>query len=335
MYIAVEDILRQTDAMYEALVNHIPAVVYVGAEDEVSATLYISPQVEEMLGYVQEEWVEDPGLWIRLLHPEDRERVLAEGNRTRATGEPFETEYRLIARDGSVVWVHDKAVRVEEAGDEAGLVWQGVMLDITERKRAEEELRGSEELFRKTFESAGVGMAHVRPDGRWLRVNDKLCEISGYDREELLGMTFLELTSPEDRQASQDRVRRMLAGQLGPYSVERCYVRKDGSRVWVDLSVSLTRTTTGEPDFFICVAEEITERKIAELVPEPLTDREMEVLRHIAAGRTNPQMVEDLCLSLGSVKLCVRRLIAKLGTCDRKEATDRAVEIGLITPSRY
>ena len=103
-------------------------------------------------------------------------------------------------------------------------------MDITGCRQTEEELCRKEELFRKTFESAGVGMAHVTPDGRWLRVNDKLCEISGYDREELLEMTFLELTPPEDRQASMEHVRRMLAGKLGPYSLERRYVRKDGSR---------------------------------------------------------------------------------------------------------
>ena len=105
----------------------------------------------------------------------------------------------------------------------------------------------------------------------------------------------------------------MLAGKLGPYSLERRYVRKDGSRVWVELSVSLARNTTGGPDFFICVAEDITERKIAELVPEPLTDRELEVLlRDLAVGKTNPQIAEDLCYSLGTVKLCVQRIISKL-----------------------
>ena len=89
--------------------------------------------------------------------------------------------------------------------------------------------------------------------------------------------------------------------------------------MWVDLSISLVRKTTGEPDFFVCVAEDITERKIAELVPEPLTDRELEVLHHLAVGKTNPQIAEDLCYSLGTVKLHVRRLIAKLGACDRRE----------------
>lgn len=320
------------DTMYEVLVEQIPAVVYVDADDEASSALYISPQVEEMLGYTQEEWLEDPDLWAKLLHPEDRERALAEANRTRTTGETFDAEYRLVARDSRILWIHDKAVRVEV---ESSVVWQGVLLDITERKRAREEICRSEELFRKTFESAGVGMAHVTPDGRWLRVNDELCGISGYSREELLEMTFLELTPSEDQQASLERVRRMLERKLGSYSIERRYVRKDGSRVWVNLSVSLVRDTTGEPDFFVCVAEDITERKIAELVSEPLTSRETKVLRRIAEGRTNLQISEEACHSLGTVKLDVQNILCKLGAIDRRRAADRAVEIGLIPPSRY
>lgn len=319
------------DAMYKALVEQIPAVVYIDADDEASSALYMSPQVEEMLGYTQEEWLNDSDLWVKLLHPEDRERVTVEANRRRTASETFDAEYRLVARNGHIMWVHDKAVRVE-ARCRSAVVWQGVMLDITERKRAREELRRNEELFRRTFESAGVGVAYVTLDGRWLRVNNKLCEMSGYPREELLRMTFLELTPAEDRQASIDRIRRMLAGELGPYSLERRYVRKDGSRVWVNLSVSLVRDTIGEPDFLLCLAEDITERKIAELVPEPLTCRELEILNYVAAGMTNPNIAKDFCQSLGTVKLDVQNILCKLGVADRKEAVSRAVEIGLVSP---
>ena len=320
---------RETSVMYEALVEQIPAVVYVDADDEVSSALYMSPQVEEMLGYTQEEWLEDPDLWVKLLHPEDRERVSAEANHTRITGEPFDEEYRLVGRDGRVVWVHDKAVRVE-VGDGAEVVWQGIMLDITERKRAEEELSRSEELFRKTFESAGVGMAHITPDGRWLRVNDKLREISGYSREELVGMSFLDMTSAGDRQDSIDRTRRILEGKSGPYSVERRYVKKDGSRVWVNLSVSLVHKSSGEPDFLICVAEDITERKLAELVPDPVSDQELEVLRLVASGHTNTQIADELCYSFGGVKHQIQCIIVKLGVEKRTQAATRAIELGLI-----
>jgi len=208
----------------------------------------------------------------------------------------------------------------------------GSMRDVTERKRHEEELRRSERLFRTTFESAGVGIAHVIPDGGWLRVNDKLCEMVDYHREDLLAKTFLDLTPPEDVEASRERVCRMLAGKQGPYAVERRYVRKDGSRVWVNLSVSLVRKTSGEPDFFVCVAEDITARKLGELVPNPLTERELEVLRRIAAGYKNKQIAEDLCHSLGTIKQDVRKVLAKLGAGDRRRAATRAIDIGLVPP---
>ena len=321
----------ETGAMYEALVEQIPAVVYVDANDETSSALYMSPQVEEMLGYSQEEWLDDSNLWVKLLHREDRERVLDEADHSRTTREPFDEEYRLVGRDGRIVWVHDQAVRVEaRSGTE--VVWQGILLDITERKRAEEELSRSEELFRRTFESAGVGMAHVTPGGRWLRVNDKLCEISGYSREEILGMSFLELTPLEDRQASSERTRKILGGDSGPYSVEKRYIRKDGSRVWVNLSVSLVCEVSGDPNFLICVAEDITTRKLAELIPDPLTARELEILREIVAGQTDPKISWSLPYSLGTIKLEVRHVLAKLGVKNRKQAAALAVEIGLVSP---
>lgn len=323
------------DICYRTLVEQLQAVIYIDTLDESEPALYMSPQVEGMLGYAPEEWLLDPDLWTKLLHHEDRERALAEAGRARSTGGPFRMEYRLIAKDGRTVWVRDEAVRVESQEARCPAGWQGIIIDITERKLAEQELKASEELFRRTFESAGVGIAHVRPDGRWLRVNDKLCEISGYDREELTDTTFLELTPPEDRQASIERVRRMLEGKIGSYSVERRYVRKDGSRVWVNLSVSLVRKPSGEADFLVCVAKDITERKIAELVLGIPTDREMEILHLIAKGRTNPQIAEDVCHSLSTVKLDVQNILCKLGVVDRSRAASRAIEIGLIPPPPY
>jgi DNA-binding NarL/FixJ family response regulator len=129
-----------------------------------------------------------------------------------------------------------------------------------------------------------------------------------------------------------ERVRGILEGRLGPYAGERRYVREDGSRVWAKLTFSPVRRSSGEPDYFICVVEDVTPRKLKELVPDPLTPREIEILRLVAAGRTNPEIARCLAHSLGTVKLCVQRIIAKLGVECRAQAAAWAIEIGLIPP---
>jgi diguanylate cyclase (GGDEF)-like protein/PAS domain S-box-containing protein len=135
----IESRLGNPEARYRALIEHIPAVTYIDAVDEVSSAVYMSPQVERMLGYAPEEWLVDPSFFLKLLHPGDRERVLAENERTNRSGEPFDMEYRLISRDGRTIWVRDEAVLVKD-GDRP-LYWQGVMTDVTERKALEERLR--------------------------------------------------------------------------------------------------------------------------------------------------------------------------------------------------
>jgi diguanylate cyclase (GGDEF)-like protein/PAS domain S-box-containing protein len=136
----IERRLEDPEARYRALIEHVPAVTYAQVVDRGEPIVHMSPQVEAMLGYGPEEWLVDREFSIKLLHPEDRERVLAEHLRASQSGEPLDTEYRLIARDGRTVWVRDEAVLVR---DETGcpLYWQGVMIDVTERRVLEERLR--------------------------------------------------------------------------------------------------------------------------------------------------------------------------------------------------
>ena len=271
--------------------------------------------------------------WEERIHPADRGRVLSGLDvLLGGGGERWEEEYRFRRADGSYARVADRGIMVRDgAGRPVRMV--GAMADVTERRRQEEELAASEERLRAAFEAAGVGMAHLSPDGRWLRVNDKLCEIFGHSREELLGMSHLDLAQPEDLEAGEERARRLLEGKTGAYTVERRYVRKDGSRVWVELSVSLVRAASGGPDHLACVAEDVTARRIAELVPDPLTPRETEVLRGMIAGRKNAQIAKNLAYGLGTVKLDVRNVLAKLGVRDRREAAALAVHVGLLPPS--
>lgn len=122
----------------------------------------------------------------------------------------------------------------------------------------------ADSLFQNAFEHAAIGMALVAPDGSWLRVNRSVCEITGYTEAELLQKTFQDITHPEDVERDVANAKKMLAGEIDTYQMEKRYFRKNGSIVWVLLSVSLVRNDQGEPLFFISQIQDITRRKESE-----------------------------------------------------------------------
>lgn len=131
------------------LVEGIPAIVYVDEPDELSTNFYTSPQAVELLGYTQEEWATVPDLWVTNMHPDDRERVLEENRRSNEKLDRFFSEYRMLAKDGHLVWIRDEATIVA-GNDGTPLYWRGLMLDVTAEKQAEEKLRRSLEVLRTT-----------------------------------------------------------------------------------------------------------------------------------------------------------------------------------------
>jgi diguanylate cyclase (GGDEF)-like protein/PAS domain S-box-containing protein len=135
-----DDALRRAETRYRTLVEQLPVAVYIDRVDEESSNIYTSPQIEQMLGFSAAEWMSDPSLFVKLLHPDDRERVLAAHALTHATGDPLSVEYRFVARDGHVVWVHDEARLIADP-DSGRPVLQGCLLDVTARREAEELLR--------------------------------------------------------------------------------------------------------------------------------------------------------------------------------------------------
>jgi diguanylate cyclase (GGDEF)-like protein/PAS domain S-box-containing protein len=123
---------------FRAIVEHAPVVSYIDGCDEQATSVYIAPQIQDLLGYTQQEWYDDPELWPRVLHPDDRARALAENVRHNETGEPFQLEYRMFARDGRIVWVHDEARMVV---DPRGARYSyGAMIDVTGRRQTEEQV---------------------------------------------------------------------------------------------------------------------------------------------------------------------------------------------------
>lgn len=133
--------------------------------------------------------------------------------------------------------------------------------DDTDRQRTEHALRESEQRFRSTFASAPVGIAHVGLEGRWLRLNEALCRITGYPPEELETLTFADITHPDDLEADWAQARRLVNGEISRYSMEKRYLRRDGAFIWVNLTVSLERDDAGRPLHYIAVVEDISERK--------------------------------------------------------------------------
>jgi len=135
---------------------------------------------------------------------------------------------------------------------------------MNESPSVEEVVRKSEELFRYTFDQAAVGIAHVATDGRFLRMNRSFCDIVGYSNQELLCLTFQDITHPDDLCSDLDYVNQMLKQEISNYTMEKRYIRKDGSIVWVHLSVALVLNSLGEPNYFISVVDDISRRKQVE-----------------------------------------------------------------------
>ena len=244
--------------------------------------IYVNPAFEEISGYTAEEV---RGRNCRFLQGGYHEQPALDELREALTEE---RECRVVLRnhrkDGTPFW---NELYVSPVHDEDGLLtnFVGVQNDITERRRIEEVLRESEERFRATFEHAAVGAAHVGIDGRWLRVNRRLSEIVGYEREELLERTFQDITHPDDLEEDLEQMRLMLEGELQTYTMEKRYLRKGGPEVWVNLTVSLVRDASGEPAYFIAVVEDISERKKTEQERDLLLVREQLARAEAVAAR--------------------------------------------------
>jgi two-component system sensor histidine kinase UhpB len=155
-------------------------------------------------------------------------------------------------------------VRLVRLPDPSRVLLRGSVTDIKERKRAEAALRESEERFRNAFDFAAIGMALVAPDGRFLRVNQALCDMVGYSAAELLARDFQSITHPDDLEEDLGLARQILKDSLPFYHLEKRYLHKEGRIVWALLSVSLLRGRHAEPLYFISQIEDITERKNAE-----------------------------------------------------------------------
>ncbi|MGH2712038.1 MAG: PAS domain S-box protein [Actinomycetota bacterium] len=265
-----EAALRESEARYRQLIEHVPAVVYIAEPGPEGDWQYVSPQIEKLLGFSQKEWVADANLWARQIHPEDRDRILrAEEDAAHLATiaghqedvPPLRTEYRMLARDGSIVWVRDDAYFFPTGKGEPGL-FQGVMLDITGRKRAEEALSKSEEQYRSLFHGIPIGLYRTSPDGRILEANQALADIFGYPDVE-----SLEAIAPEDLYVDtndRQRWKQQLEEDGQVLDFEMLHRRTDGELIWIRDSARAVRDGENRVLHYEGKVEDVTERKRAE-----------------------------------------------------------------------
>jgi PAS domain S-box-containing protein len=322
-----ETALRESETRFRELTESLPQLVWTCLPDG-------------RCDYLSRQWVEYTGIpeqdqlgygWAERVHPDDRATLLRTWQHAVETGGYFDVEFRIRRADGDHRWFKTRATPMRDAAGQV-IKWFGTNTDVEAHKQREETLRAGEEINRITFEQAAVGITHVAPDGHWLRVNDRFCAIVGYSREDLSRLTFQDITHPDDLNTDLEFVRQMLAGEIKTYSMEKRYLRKDRSLVWISLTASLVRTTAGEPRHFISIVQDIHDRKQAEA--------ERELLTHTLAASFNEIYIFDATawhfrfVSTGALKNLGYTLeqLRQMTPLDLTPAFDRAAYDRLVGP---
>lgn len=262
----------EAEERFRVLVEGGTSIIYMDDPGENGDTIYISPQIEDLLGCTQEEFLVAQDLWVNALHPDDRERIMALEDSSHSAGTPYEAEYRIFNSRGETSWLHEQARLVVDE-DGLPLYWLGVMLDITEQKQAQEEAREAEERFRLLVESS-VAVTYI--DGAEeprmpLYVSPQVENLFGYTREEWLqdSKLWLDMLHPDDheRLAALDE-RTDETGE--PFSAEFRVINSRAEELWIHDESNLVRRPDGSPLYWLGIMVDITEAKRAETLEHEL-----------------------------------------------------------------
>jgi diguanylate cyclase (GGDEF)-like protein/PAS domain S-box-containing protein len=268
-HLSREELIESVGALterYRAMAERLPAIVYIDDVDDISSNIYTSPQTREILGISPSEWAEDPGVWIDMLHPDDRERVIEEHRASNDSGGDFVTDYRLIRPDGRVVWIRDHAILIRDARGSA-MYWQGVMHDVSELKQAQRELWETQAKYRAIVEDipAIVYIDEIDDVMSTSFVSPQIEELLGITAEEYIADPDLwyEHLHPDDKERTLDEyLRGRESGES--FTFEYRLISRDGRVVWFRDSAVVIRDDLGVPRQVQGVMLDMTERKQAE-----------------------------------------------------------------------
>lgn len=255
--------LHQSDGQFRTAFERAPIGMALASLD--GNFLQVNQSFCRLVGYSYAEMITRNVQSI--IHPEELAAVKSRIEQFKSGAvKDCQVVTRYIHRDGQTVWVQGNLSLVRDGINEAPFLIAQVQ-DVTEQRLATERLRASEEEYRTMFELAGVGKAEGDPrTGRYVRVNQKFCQITGYSAAELLEMSFSDLTHPEDRASSLEMSEKLWRGEITEFTIDKRYCRKDGRTIWVSANVAAVRDESGRVVRTVGTVQDLTDRKRAEWV---------------------------------------------------------------------
>jgi len=255
--------LPNLEARYRALVEQIPAVVFMAYLDRGIGEAYVSPQIEAALGFSQEEWLEDPVRWYSHIHPEDKQRWSTEAAEMFLTGSPLRSAYRVISRDGRILWFHCEAKMIRKENGEPWFI-HGVGFDITDLKSTEQALQEERNVVSAILDTVGALVVVLDPEGRIIRFNRACEQVTGYSFSEVKGKLIWDLFQiPEEGERFQKTFEETRT-HMRPQEYENSWVSRDGHQRMIAWSTTVLEGTSEGGACVIASGIDITRRRRAE-----------------------------------------------------------------------
>lgn len=323
---AAENGSPDLEARYRALLDQIPAIVFMAYLDEGSNEAYVSPQIEHSLGFSPTEWLEDPVRWYEHIHPDDKHRWSIEAAEMFLSGRPLRSLYRVIARDGHTVWFHCEAKMIRHSDGRPWFI-HGVGVDVTELKRTEQAFEEERNVLSAILDTVGALVVVLDHAGRIVRFNRACEQTSGFSFEEVRGRRFLEvLLAPEERER--------FGAVFEPFREERSieefesyWTTRDGSRRFISWSTRVLATGNGSAGYVIATGVDRTERKQLEQAILETSVREQR--------RIGQDLHDGLGQHLTGVAFLSKVHERKLVDKSVPEAADAAKIVGLVNEAIY
>ncbi|MEW6491122.1 MAG: PAS domain S-box protein [Cyanobacteriota bacterium] len=326
-----EKALRESEAKLQAILDNAPAVIYL--KDLQGRHILVNRYFLNVLNIAPEQCI---GKTDAEIFPLDiAEQIQTNDRIVLQSKESSQFEEQILLADEIHTYYSVKFPLCDESGNPYAIC--GISTDVSDRIRTEQALRESEERFRNAFDYGAIGMALVATDGRWLKVNRALCEITGYSEQDLLASTFQAITHPDDLETNLAFVNQLLADKIRVYHIEKRYVHKQGHIVWVLLSASIVRDPQGQPLYFIAQVQDISDvydelrlrKQAEELLKASLKEKEVLLKEIHHRVKNNLQIVSSL------LQMQTRRTQDSQTSLILKDSKNRISSIALVHEKLY